>query len=314
MESLSKNRVYVIIVTYNAMKWIDKCLGSLRNSNMPVFPIVVDNLSKDETVKHINQSYPEVLLIINQENKGFGQANNQGIEYAYTNGATHFFLLNQDAWILPDTIEKLITIQTKYHLGIVSPIHLNGKGLDIDINFKRYITNDVKFDGEIIKDMLLNKKQDHYVVPRINAAAWMISRDIIENIGGFDPVFFLYGEDDNYLQRLHYHGYKLAFVPDSFIHHDRLIHGDAKTFKKMELRNWLVGSYTNINICLYAFTKRRFFWHMMTVYLFFKYLFFFKIKSSIGVVGSFIDYLKAWPQIIRSRKVNKQKGANWLSI
>lgn len=304
--------VYIIIVAYNAMRWVDKCLSSLEGSTVKVKVVVVDNCSKDETVGYIKKNYSHVKIIVNSINVGFGQANNQGIEYAYTNGATHFFLLNQDAWILPDTIEKLITIQSKYHLGIVSPIHLNGEGEDIDINFKRYITNDIKFDGEIIKDMLLNKTQDHYIVQRINAAAWIISRDIIENIGGFDPVFFLYGEDDNYLQRLHYHGYKIAFIPDSFIHHDRLIHGDAKTFKKLELRNWLVGSYTNINISLFAFTKRRFYWHLMTVCLFFKYLFSLKIKNSIGVVGSFVDYLKAWPQIIRSRKVNKQKGAHWL--
>ena len=86
---MEKLNVYCIIVTYNAMKWLDKCLGSLRESTIPIHPVIIDN-SSDETVEYISTNYPEVHIIINDINRGFGQANNQGIEYAYKQGATHF--------------------------------------------------------------------------------------------------------------------------------------------------------------------------------------------------------------------------------
>jgi len=309
-----EKKVYIIIVTYNAMKWVDCCLGSLRESTVPCIPVVIDNFSKDETVNYVREHYPEAHVIENKVNKGFGQANNQGIEWAYQQGGDYFFLLNQDAWVKPDTIGKLIHVQEKYNMGVVSPVHLNGKGDGLDINFKNYIAIENTSTAEIMNDLIIGKPKEMYVVQRINAAAWMISRKVIEQIGGFDPIFFLYGEDDNYIQRIHFHGYKLAFVPNSFIHHDRLIHGDVKAFKKLELRNWLVGSYTNINISLFAITKRRIYWHLRTVYLFLKFLLCFHVKDSFAVICSYVDYLKAWPQILQSRSKNKQKGSNWLKL
>lgn len=311
---MKKIKVYCIIVTYNAMKWVDKCLGSLRQSSVPVIPVIIDNCSKDETVSYVEKNYPEVHLIVNKENKGFGQANNQGIEWAYKEGATHFFLLNQDAWVQSNTIERIIEIQEKHQLAIVSPVHLNGKGDEVDFNFRAYVTADKNLNTVFFRDAILGQFKEYYVVARINAAAWMISRKTIEEIGGFDPVFFLYGEDDNYLQRLHYHGFQLAFVPDSFVYHDRIIHGDAKAFNKLELRNWLVGSYTNINIPLYTINKRRVYWHVKTFWLFAKYLFTFRFKAAFAVCGSFFSYISAWPQIVRSRKNNKKMGANWLKL
>lgn len=306
--------VYVIIVTYNAMKWVDCCLGSLRKSDVPCVPVVIDNLSGDETVSYIREHYPEAHIIENKKNKGFGQANNQGIEWAYKEGATHFFLLNQDAWIEPDTIGKLVRIQDVHRINIVSPVHLNGLGDGLDYGFKRYLSEDKDACAEIVNDMVLKNQNEFYVVKKINAAAWMIDRQTIENIGGFDPIFFLYGEDNNYLERIHYHGCKLAFVPDSIIYHDRIVHGDAKAYNELELRNGLVGSYTNINIALFAITRRRIYWHVKTINLLLKCLFTLRVKDFFAVMSSFVGYLKAWPMILKSRNINKKKGSNWLKL
>lgn len=73
------------------MKWIDRCLSSLKSSTVPILTVVIDNCSSDSTIDYIKKNYPEVHLIINSQNKGFGQANNQGIEWAYKHGASHFF-------------------------------------------------------------------------------------------------------------------------------------------------------------------------------------------------------------------------------
>ena len=100
--------IYTIIVTYNGMRWVDACFGSLRGSTVPLHTVVVDNGSTDGTPQRIAERFPEVHLIRSDENLGFGRGNNAGIRYALGQGATHFFLLNQDAWIYPDTVERLL--------------------------------------------------------------------------------------------------------------------------------------------------------------------------------------------------------------
>ena len=89
---MSKVNIYVIIVTYNAMQWIDRCLGSLRQSSIPLTPIAIDNGSKDETVAYIRAHFPETILFVQEKNLGFGQGNNVGIRYALAHEATHVLL------------------------------------------------------------------------------------------------------------------------------------------------------------------------------------------------------------------------------
>ena len=72
-------KILTIIVSYNFMPWIDKCLGSMIQSGYPTDILVLDNDSKDETVKTIRERYPQVRLIENHANLGFGKANNIGI-------------------------------------------------------------------------------------------------------------------------------------------------------------------------------------------------------------------------------------------
>ena len=79
-------KIFAVIVTYNAMPWIDRCLKSLIDSSLFVFPVVIDNNSQDGTVNHITHCYPHVILCPQNENRGFGQANNIGLEYAIKNG------------------------------------------------------------------------------------------------------------------------------------------------------------------------------------------------------------------------------------
>lgn len=75
-------KVAVLIVTYNFERWLNRCMGSLRQSILKPTIYVVDNASTDHTVERLKRDYPEVHLIENRENRGFGQANNQAAEQA----------------------------------------------------------------------------------------------------------------------------------------------------------------------------------------------------------------------------------------
>jgi GT2 family glycosyltransferase len=213
-------RIYTIIVTYNGTKWIDKCFGSLTTSNIPVKIIAVDNKSTDGTPEKIKQKYPSVQVVETGQNLGFGKANNVGIRIAYQNNADYIFLLNQDAWVEKDTITNLInTHQKNPSFDLISPLQLNGAGDAIDRNFQNYLS---PFQTpHILSDAVLGKLAPIYESSYANAAAWFLTAEAIKQVGGFDPLFKHYGEDDDYINRLHQKGLKLAVDTTSIIYHDR---------------------------------------------------------------------------------------------
>lgn len=213
-------KVYVVVVLYNGAKWVEKCFGSLKASNLPVEVIAVDNASSDEGVKILKNSFKGVTLIRAGSNLGFGKANNLGIKHALNQGAEYVFLLNQDAWIAPDTIETLVKIRLKNtNYEILSPMHLTGTGDKLDYYFSYYLkeTN----TPSITSDLYMGRKKEVYMTNFVNAAAWLISRNCIETIGLFDEIFPHYGEDADYIGRLKFHGMEVGIVVTAVIYHDR---------------------------------------------------------------------------------------------
>lgn len=210
---------YIIIVAFNGIQWLRKCLDSIDHNKYKV--IVIDNNSSDKTVAIVKSNYPDVHLIINSKNLGFGKANNVGISYALKQGADRVFLLNQDAYLVEDSLDKLIKIQkTNSEFGILSPIHVNLDKSRLDKNFSNYV--DYSKSPQFYSDHVLKKDlKTVYEVPFVNAAGWLVSKKCLMTVGGFDPIFFHYGEDNNYSQRAKFHGFKIGVLPNSYIIHDR---------------------------------------------------------------------------------------------
>ena len=207
-------KVFTIIVTFNGLKWIDKCISSVLEQSTVV---IVDNNSSDGTSKIITEKFPEVVLLPQDKNRGFGIANNIGISYGLKNGADAVFLLNQDAYVGKDCIENLVKIsKIKTDYGIISPLHFNGNGNALDYSFQK-----LAYMSPLISDLITKQySKDIYDFKFINAAAWFIPKDVFLKVGGFDPMFFMYGEDDNFSQRVLYHGFKVGVIPSAEIFHD----------------------------------------------------------------------------------------------
>lgn len=211
----------MIVVTFKGKQWYDRCFQSLRESALPVETIVVDNASNDGTVEYIKQNFPEIILIESKENLGFGRANNLGMRYALDHGCDYVFLLNQDAWIEPDTFEKLIAVHKGHaDFGIISPMHLTAEKDSIESALLGFLNDKSNTDGSLLNDLYFGRLKDWYETRYVNAAAWLLPRKTLETIGGFDPIFLHYGEDDNYMQRVLYHGLKIVVCPESKIVHD----------------------------------------------------------------------------------------------
>jgi len=307
-----KYKIFIIIVSYNGMKWLSKCLESISLYSV----IVVDNNSTDGTVDFIKTNYPDLKLLEQNENLGFGKANNMGISQALREGADYVFLLNQDAYLQENCLVKLLQVHQKNEkYGILSPVHLNGTGTRLDANFSHYVNCFGNID--FYSDYVLHKSiKQIYTVPFVNAAGWLISRKCLETVGGFDPMFFHYGEDDNYCHRLKYHGFKIGVVPDAKLLHDRenrssqeIVFGDKKYFQAIERQ--LKLKYGDVNKSWDSeldnlISKRKYAWLKTIVKMDFKRASFFRKE--------YLMLRRLKTEILLSRETNRLPGLNYLKF
>jgi GT2 family glycosyltransferase len=211
-------KVIVIIATFNGGKWIDKCFSSLRKSSIPLHILAIDNASSDNTVPQIRNQFPEVELIETGTNLGFGKANNIGLKKALDENADYVFLLNQDAWIETNTIENLIQVaEENKEYGIISPFHFDYEGSRPERYFKEWVM--AHYTKDLESDWKSGKTKEIYPTSFIHAACWLMPISTIRIIGGFDPLFFHYGEDNDYVQRLHAKNMLIGIVPDTSLYH-----------------------------------------------------------------------------------------------
>lgn len=278
--------IHIIIVTYNAMKWAERCFTSLRKSSVPVKCIVIDNGSVDGTQDYIKNNFPEVDFTQSQTNLGFGKANNIGIEKAYKNGADFFYLMNQDAWLYEDSMAKMLEAYSNHpnqkEIGIISPIHIDGTEQYLDIFLDQYIAKNYE-KTRMISDLYFQTLKPWYEINFVNAAHWLLPKKTIETVGGFNPYFFHYGEDDEYVNRVHFHQMKVILVPGSRVVHDgvQLLHKidytkyedvrieinamnpnlpdslqlEKKALKQSMLKNLMTGNMSNYRKLLQKYKK-----------------------------------------------------------
>ena len=301
-------KIFVIVVTYKGQQWYDRCFTSLRESNMPVETIVIDN-GNDGTTEYLKEHFPEITILPNTENLGFGKANNMGMRYALDHGCDYVFLLNQDAWIFPDTMEQLVAAaEANPEYGIVAPVQCNKeltKALDGVIQF---LINPDNVNRELFSDLMMGMVKDIYPVAEINAAAWLLPRKTLEMVGGFDPIFLHYGEDWNYLSRVLYHGMKVGLMPKVRVVHDCVDRVEQKQGYGMTFDKWLLQRATDITYSDTHLSQMLRHYHRMAIV---KLLTFHKATYEENK-GAY-QYLMAHKQEIKfSRKENKEKKANWL--
>ncbi len=203
------NRILVVIVTYNGMRWLQRCLDSVRSSSVKADVFVCDNGSDDGSADFIESHYPEAILVRNGNNTGFARANDLGMRYAIEKGYGFVYLLNQDAWVLPDTFERLVDAFGTGRWGIVSPMQMRPDMTTPDRRFRRH------YHGTMERVDVVQP------VRFVMAAHWMISADCIKQVGLFSPAFRHYGEDNNYCDRVRFHGFGIGVLPSAVAVHDR---------------------------------------------------------------------------------------------
>jgi GT2 family glycosyltransferase len=207
--------VFAVIVTHNGAPWISRAVESLRRSTVPVRIVIADNASTDGTLGAFPSAEDTTVLRL-PSNRGFGPANNEAIRHALSRGAEFVFLLNQDADADPDTVERLAGLMASNDgYGILSPLHLTCSGDGVDPQFLAYAGG----SRALVSDALRGTLADVYEVEFANAAAWLVRRRVFETVGGFDPLFFMYGEDNDFCRRARFHGFRIGIAPKVRIRH-----------------------------------------------------------------------------------------------
>ncbi|MBV8389271.1 MAG: glycosyltransferase family 2 protein [Mucilaginibacter sp.] len=295
---MARTDISVIIVTYNGMKWIDKCLRKLSESDIELYPIIIDNGSTDDTVTFIQKNHPSIELIQTNENLGFGRANNIGIDLAIAHNAQYVFLLNQDGYVEPDTISKLVNFHKSHpEYGVLSPKQMNGDGSALDKRFDSIVLSE-----SCILRSYKTEETDVFDVSFVMAAFWLISAACIKKVGKFDPIFFHYGEDGDYLSRVRYHGLKIGVVMESIGYHDRHERIVAPVQQIKGFYASQLGSLTNINRSLaFEFSKVSFYFLKNS----FRYLSRFQFKLIYENTKYYSNLLGKMPIVLRSRRQNR---------
>lgn len=213
----------IIIPSYNTkgllVRCIDSIFQSLKNAQFSYEVIVVDNASKDGTRELLNKKYPQVIKILNNENVGYGKANNQGIKKAR---GTYLLLLNSDIAVVDDAIEKLYTYVTVHPSAFAG-----GKLLNEDRSPQA--SCGPMYSLPVVALMLFAKGDDFGItryspdsdqpVDWVSGACLMGKKQSFLDVGLFDEDIFMYMEEIDLLYRAKQTGHTVYFVADCrFIH------------------------------------------------------------------------------------------------
>lgn len=203
------HNISVIVVSYNTADLLGACLESVfasRQVNCEVF--VVDNASHDESTGVVQERFPSVRLIANEDNRGFGAANNQALREC----TGHYIIfLNPDTTVEPDSFYKMVLfMNANPQVGLAGPMVLNPDGTrQGSVSFRypghRYGAADL---GDLPGDIAC-----------VLGACQIASTDLLQELGGFDEGFFLYGEDQDLCLRVRKRGFEIGFVTDAVIMH-----------------------------------------------------------------------------------------------
>ncbi len=234
----------IIIVNYNVKEFLQNLLDSILKSSPQITKqiIVVDNASDDGSVEMLREKFPGICLIENKKNVGFGAANNQALEIS--NGK-FILLLNPDTIVQEDTFSILINFFNSHpEAGLVGCKVLNPDGtlqLACRRGFPGPWTSFTKVTG--LSKLFPNSKlfarynltyldeNQTYEVDAISGAFMLLKREVYEKVGGFDPQFFMYGEDLDLCYRIQQAGFKVYYVPDTQIIHYK---GESTKRSKMD--------------------------------------------------------------------------------
>jgi GT2 family glycosyltransferase len=207
--------VFVIVINYNGVKYLQTCLSSLTQQTYSNYKIIVfDNASTDNSIEFIQQNFPNINIIQAEKNFGFAEGNNFAMKFALDHSASYIFLVNNDTKAKMDLVEKLVnSAESDDSIGIVGPsvfalknkYSIQERGVTID-----------RFGYPLaIKSASLKCDCVFFV----SGCAMLIKAELIRKIGLFDKEYFMFAEDLDLCWRAQLAGYKIIVNEEAVIFH-----------------------------------------------------------------------------------------------
>lgn len=202
MSSRAAPAITAILVTYNSSSVVLRALAALRQPEIASV-IVVDNASSDDTCAVVAREFPDVILIKNERNEGFGCANNIALAQVKTPFA---LLVNPDAVLAENACQALLEAAQCYpEAALLAPLLFSEDG-ELHRSYKRSV-----FARERKRDVFTPPSGD-LCADFLSGAVWLLKMELMEKVGVFDPAFFLYYEDDDVCLRVRRAGYSCVLV------------------------------------------------------------------------------------------------------
>ena len=216
--------VSVVVVTWNALPWIEQCLDSVRGRDV----VVVDNGSTDDTVAFVRERYPDVR-VIEQENKGMGGGNNAGMR---ASDGRYYFLLNSDAWVVGDGLDELVRFADEHpEAAVVGPKLVNTDGtlqrsargeptlwrLATEYLFIRKLAPRSRFLNPLYRGDFAHDRVEE--VDWLYGPALLVRREAADAVGLFDEDFFMFSEEVDWMTRFRRAGWTVLFFPGAEVVH-----------------------------------------------------------------------------------------------
>ncbi|HEY6063454.1 MAG TPA: glycosyltransferase [Chitinophagaceae bacterium] len=222
----------VIIVNYNVKLFLEQCLCSVQKAIAGITAeiIVVDNCSADNSIDYLQPKFPTVQFIANEENLGFAKGCNMGLKKAE---GKFILFLNPDTLVPEDCFEKCISfLESHADAGALGIKMLDGRGKflkESKRSFPSPMTSLYKLFGlsklfprsKVFSKYhleYLNEDENHEV-DVLAGAFMMVKKEVLEKVGSFDEIFFMYGEDVDLSYRIQKAGYKNYYFAESSIIH-----------------------------------------------------------------------------------------------
>lgn len=231
--------VSVVVVNYNGAKHLANCLHSLWAATYPCVELmVVDNGSSDESPAVLNElasTHRDLSTILSPQNLGYAGAVNLALSVAH---GSYLAVLNMDLTVDPHWLEPLVDcLEQHQRIGVVCPMvtladrrHINAVGQDIHVSglgFNRGLGQLLEKVGSL-----------PFRVSGIQGAAFLISRSLLQRIGGLQASGFLYHEDVNLSWLVQLMGLQLFCVPKSVVHHDYFLSMHPAKLYLLERNRW----------------------------------------------------------------------------
>lgn len=221
----------VVLVNWNTRQILHDCLASIYRQTQGISfeVIVVDNASTDGSARMVQNSFANVRLIENSENKGFAAANNQAIRAAH---GDFILLLNSDTVVLDNALFETLEFARRHpEAGVVGCCVLNADmtlqptcfmypsllNLFLLTTYLSRLFRRNRFFGR--ERMTWWDRADERQVEVVTGCFMLIRRRVIESVGLLDEDYFMYGEETDYCYRARRAGWKILFTPAARIIH-----------------------------------------------------------------------------------------------